>query len=194
MYCHDCGKENKDESKFCAGCGASLNRSNFENTEPDVGLPPTPAIFEGNYAPKRLASKQPKKGRIGIIIVTIIVLLVAAAVVIGNHFGFGLNEIKNVFEKRVLEKSSASELSTSLPAHVLSSMSQASAEAEKASGSSGSAPSNAATTLPSTTTKPQTTSSPSTTSKASKTTTKASKATTTKAAEKTSAGKSGAKN
>jgi hypothetical protein len=42
MYCHKCGKENKDSAKFCFGCGTelttsqSLARSNSKHISPQI--------------------------------------------------------------------------------------------------------------------------------------------------------------
>ena len=75
MYCTKCGKQNEDNARFCAFCGAPLKQGgNTENTEPADG--------QGNVRKTKEKKNRSKAGKILLILLPVLVVLAAAAVTV----------------------------------------------------------------------------------------------------------------
>ena len=75
MYCTKCGKQNEDNARFCAFCGAPLKQGgNTENTEQADG--------QGNVRGTKEKKNRSKAGKILLILLPVLVVLAAAAVTV----------------------------------------------------------------------------------------------------------------
>ncbi|HIZ74946.1 MAG TPA: zinc ribbon domain-containing protein, partial [Candidatus Mediterraneibacter stercoravium] len=94
MFCRNCGKENKDEAKFCAFCGAPLEQPNkTHETEMPAAGPSGPESQNGDGGvpdPEGSMPEMEKPGKkrrrriwIPILAVCVIAAAAAAAVIIG---------------------------------------------------------------------------------------------------------------
>lgn len=92
MYCRECGKENKNEAKFCAYCGAELK---IDGAKDNTRL--TPYVIEDDSAEKTSGIKA---SDIFLLIIYIIWVLPWTSIVIANYeitkIAFSLLDSENV--------------------------------------------------------------------------------------------------
>ncbi len=110
MFCHNCGKEQKEGSRFCTGCGTPLSAPQFKTTPP-----PVVQNVVNSPAPQKKIKKQgiPK----GIIAAAAAVILLVCAV--GGWFMF-FNDKEDAPDDAVLEsfdKPDKSDDTQAKPAH-----------------------------------------------------------------------------
>ena len=129
MFCRNCGKENKDEAKFCAFCGAPLEQPNkTHETEMPAAGPSGPESQNGDGGvpdPEGSMPEMEKPGKkrrrriwIPILAVCVIAAAAAAAVIIGffitkdtRQYNRYMSDAERYMEEMDYEKAEAEYLS-----------------------------------------------------------------------------------
>ena len=85
MYCPKCGKQNVDDARFCAGCGAALNEAQPVQPQPMEQLPQPMMAGEQPVQPQPMTQPAPvKKKKTGFkvfLAILVVLLLVGVGVV-----------------------------------------------------------------------------------------------------------------
>ena len=81
MFCNNCGSNNPDDAKFCAGCGAQLSANNEANsaTQQDIASVPESTIQPSNQ-PEVVVQKKFSGKAIASFVVSLAGIFIAAII------------------------------------------------------------------------------------------------------------------
>lgn len=103
MFCQNCGKEIKEGSKFCAGCGSQVNANIHAEVNAQEAMSYQADIIEDNVAEKRHKKKRKLRILPWIIIIVLLCLAGAGVYLFLNSDYYNIQKNLKLAEKRLEE-------------------------------------------------------------------------------------------